>query len=304
MDNNHMPRHVIKNMPGIRAYRVGVILLAVWLMVSGCRSEVNDASVPEPPGKPFVEVSGYTIPLFAKAAAQLDYARSLFADAMEKKATLDLVISRFPKDRQEQAEARLELAYLLLGPDFRLADQNTCESALRAYESIAREFADLPAIRAKANWYLGWIYTDLLHDESKGLAAYSQLAKKYPRDRFSRISPVPWLKLVFPDPGEKPYTADDEHTHSWAGLALLEIVRHANDVSDRLQAFDILWHEHRNSMTTGYALKTILNSSLATPSMSRIVDEYVSSNSVNPALNQDLRAALARWPSDERQPQP
>ena len=266
------------------------------------------AGCPNPPTEPaessveaaLTSVAGYAIPVFDSPAAQLNYAKSLFADPLEKKAALKLMFSRFPNDRRHLGEARLELAYLDLGADFRLADTDACARALAAYESIAREFADLPAVRSKAYWYMAWIYTDLLNDKPKGLALYALLAEKYPQDRFSRIYPVPWLRLIFPDPAVRPYTADDEHTHSWAGLALLEIVRHANEPSMRRQAFDKLWAEHRNSLATGYALKAVLDSAADFPQLPDRVAEYVSGNTVNPELNRDLTAGVARRSADSR----
>ena len=244
-----------------------------------------------------VTIAGFTIPVFATATEQLSYARSLAVDAEEKSAALNLIFSRFANDRQQQGEARLELAYLYLGKDFRLADERACLQALAAYEATAREFSDLPAVRAKAYWYMAWIYTDLLHDRQKGLALYSLLAEKYPEDSFSRIAPVPWLKLVFPDPDVKPYTADDETTHSWAGLALLEMVRNADRADMRMKAFEKLWAAHRHSLTTGYALKEVLRYPPATANLHRIVEEYITGNTINPQLNNDLLTGLARWAS-------
>jgi len=261
-------------------------------MSGGCTAEPPAIDVPAQEAS-VASVSGFEIPLFATSTEQLNYAKSLNANPREKSAALDLIFGRFPNDRQELGEARLELAYLYLGKDFRLADNNACEQALNAYESIAREFSDLPAVRAKAYWYMAWITTDLLKDKPKGLALYSLLADKYPEDRFSRISPVPWLKLVFPNPEKPPYTADDAHTHSWAGLALLEIVRNAEDAGMRDQAFEKLWKDHRTSLTTGYALKEILHRPSRLPDMDRIVGEYVMGNTINTQLNHDLRAGLA-----------
>jgi len=278
-----------------------IALLPVTLL-AGCPDTTIEPPVP-PVAPAATVVAGYAILVFESPEAQFNYAKSLFADPREKAAALNLIFSRFPHDRRHQGEARLELAYLHLGNDFRLVNADACARALAAYESIAREFADLPAVRSKAYWYMAWIYTDLLNDKPKGLALYSLLAEKYPQDRFSRIYPVPWLKLVFPDPEVRPYTADDEHTHSWAGLALLEIVRHAEDPSMRRQALEKLWAEHRRSLTTGYALKAVLDSPIEFPHLSDRVAEYVTGNTVNSELNRDLEAGIARRSTRERKDQ-
>ena len=276
------------------AFKGWLAAFLILLIGGGCDSPVRQtATTAIPP--PTVTVSGFTIPVFATANEQLNYAKSLSANPMERSAALNLIPGRFPDDRLAQGETRLELAYLHLGRDFRLADAQACHRALTAYEATAREFSDLPAIRVKAYWYMAWIYTDLLKDKRKGLALYARLAETHPMDSFSRISPVPWLRLVFPDPEIKPYTADDRHTHSWAGLALLEIVRLADDPQMRQQAFEKLWIEHRRSLTTGFALKAMLHSPTQPDDIAAIVAEYIAGNGINAALNEDLTAALADW---------
>ena len=237
--------------------------------------------------------AGFKIPVFNSAAELLNYARTLSVNPGEKVAALNVLIDQFSDDRARVGEARLELAYMHLGDDFRLSSPNACRQALADYEFIAGEFAEVPAVRAKAYWYMGWIYTDLLKEGKKGMALYSYLAERYPDDRFSRIVPVPWLKMIFPSPKAKPYTADDEHTHSWAGLALLEIVRNSTDDRERLGAFDKLWLEHRDSLTTGYALKEILRRRPPMENLPHRVKTYVQCNTFNAELNKDLISALA-----------
>ena len=268
------------------------------LLLTGCGMQPPDAD--KPADAPVaVSISGFAIPVFATADEQLSYAKSLSSNPQEKSAALNLVMGRFPNDRRQIGETRLELAYLYLGRDYRMAATPDCERALAAYEAIAREFSDLPAIQAKAYWYMAWIFTDLLEDRPSGLALYALLAEKHPEDSFSRISPVPWLKLVFPNPETKPYTADDRRTHSWAGLALLEIVRNAPDRHTQEQAFDKLWREHRHSLTTGYALKAVLESQPPDEKMASIAAEYIKGNTSNSALNSDLLASLNRRSAKE-----
>ena len=264
----------------------GCIFL-ILLLLSGCRDPASESD--ELQGRVNrVNYDSFSIPIFETASEQLNYARSLFSNPNEKSAALKVLIDHFPEDREKSGEARLELAYMYLGDDFRLADRAACERALSAYESIASEYADIPSVFTKAHWYMGWIHTDLLHDKDRGVALYAVLAENYPKKSFSRISPVPWLDLIFPSPGKKPYTADDRHIYSWAGLALLEIVRNTDDKRKKMEAFETLWKEHRNSLATGYALKEILVTSATPEKMEQVIETYIDLNAVNPELNKDL----------------
>lgn len=271
-------------------------MLLLCLLVTGCGQPAPETQDTHGQLRR-VEKDGFRLPLFDSAVEQLNYAKSLLANAREKTAALRLLIDRFPTDRVSIGEARLELAYLMLGEDYRLAPPESCRAALAAYETIVDEFRDIPAVQVKAYWYMGWIHTDLLKETEKGLAFYTDLAANYPEDHFSRISPVPWLKLIFPDPNIKPYTIDDEFIHSWAGLALLEIVRNADSEARRIEAFELLWQTHRESLTTGFALKELLQRSPPAPQVASRAEAYIQSNRINHELNQDLRSALAYWKS-------
>jgi len=271
----------------LKFFFCSVCLLLIFLLLSGCRDSACESD--ELQGRVNrVNYDSFSIPIFEAASEQLNYARSLFFNPNEKSAALKVLINRFPEDREKSGEARLELAYMYLGDDFRLADRAACERALSAYESIIGEYADIPSVFTKAHWYIGWIHADLLHDKDRGVALYSVLAENYPKNSFSRISPVPWLDLIFPSRGKKPYTADDRHICSWAGLALLEIVRNTDDKRKKMEAFETLWKEHRNSLATGYALKEILRTSAAPEKMEQMIETFIDLNAVNPKLNKDL----------------
>ncbi len=271
----------------------GLFVIMVISLFSGCK-DTSSQSDEHKGGVERVNYDNFSIPIFETASEQLNYARSLFFSPNEKSAALKVLIDRFPEDREKRGEARLELAYMNLGNDFRLADRAACERTLRAYESIAGEYADIPAVFTKAYWYMGWIHADLLNDKSRGVALYSVLAENYPENSFSRISPVPWLDLIFPSPRKKPYTADDRYIYSWAGLALLEIVRNTDDPTKKMEAFEKLWKEHRNSLATGYALKEILGQSDEPEKMKQVIKTYIALNTVNPELNKDLERYLFR----------
>jgi len=273
-----------------------IFLICILTLLAGCAEQSGE---PEGTHRAVqrADYNGFSIPLFSTATAQFNYAKSLLANPEVKAAALRVLIERFPENRREMGEARLELAYMQLGDDFRLADHAACRRALKDYAAIAGEFSDLPAVFTKALWYRGWIHADLLDEKEKGIAIYSDLAEKYPGHSFSRISPVPWLDLIFPNPRTEPYTADDRHTHSWAGLALSEIVRLADDNTRRTAAFEKLWREHRGNLATGYALREILKRSDSPGELSQKIFTFIELNTVNPALNRDLVSHLAGHPA-------
>ncbi len=271
----------------------GFWLLPMLILCAGCAEERNRSEPPPHPAER-TRPGNWKIPEFGTASEQLNYTKSLLANPRGKIAALRALIERFPDNRPIVGEARLELAYMRLGEDYRLADAAACRRALADYESTARAFSDVPSVVTKAYWYMGWIYADLLDEKEKGIAIYSILAEKYPGHSFSRISPVPWLNLIFPNPRKKPYTPDDKHSHSWAGLALFEIVRYTRDDRDRMAAFEKLWEDHRDNLATGYALREILKRSDAPEKMAHRVEDYVKLNRVNPELNTDLQFYLAR----------
>ncbi len=271
----------------------GSVFLCLYLICNpGCR-EKPDGPAGKQRNVQTVEKMGYDIPVFATASGQLNYARTLVSKPAEKSAALEVLIDRFPGDREKTGEARLELAYMLLGYDFRLADQTACNKALYAYKDIAREFKDTPSVFTKAHWYMGWIHTDLLNDKHQGVALYLTLAEQYPEYSFSRISPVPWLELIFPHPNTKPYTAEDKQFHFWADLALLEIVKNADDDEKRMAAFNKLWEMHPESLAAGYALKEILQHSPSPQKMAHVVNAYIQLNKANPELNRDLELLIS-----------
>ncbi len=278
--------------PKIIAFGLGILLITALLFGGGCGQQ------PAQPGDDpnrirSVTFEDYTLPVFETADKQLNYAKSLFPRHQEQATALRYVIQRFPDNRAKIGEAKLEMAYLHLGSDFRLAPRSACLQALEAYKSVIQQFSDIPPVSAKAVWYMGWIHTDLLQDKAKGLALYHALAENYPDSRFSRIRPVPWLELIFPNPIKKPYSADDKHQHSWAGLALLEIIKHTEDEAQRRAAFDKIRQKHPASLTTGYALREILQRASHVGDLAAIVKNYVDQNTVNPELNRDLTSLAA-----------
>ena len=55
--------------------------------------------------------------------------------------------------------------------------------------------------------------------------------------------------------------------------------------------------EHRDSLTTGYALKEIMRQPLSADNLAPRVEAYIQGNTINVELNKDLLSALAHWRS-------
>ncbi len=208
--------------------------------------------------------NGYEIHRFPSGEAQLRYALSRFSDQLERRAALEVVIEYFSKVKPVRAEAELELAYLELGIDHRFADRNTCIQALNTYRQIITRFSDLPRICAKAYWYMGWIHADLLNQKREGIAYYQTVYRRYPETRIKIESPVSWVVFVMPQIKTEIKATAKQKSLYWASLALLEVIRNSVREEERLEAFQALWSDYRDSLATGYALCALLNGPAST----------------------------------------
>jgi tetratricopeptide (TPR) repeat protein len=273
----------------------------IWfLFCSGCQPGISQKAESPPGDIKKIDFNGFSIPVYPTAAEQLVYAKSRIADIKEKEAALKLVLSRFSQDAHACALTRLDLAYLALGSDYRLADQTACRQALALYHQITRTYVNLPGVCAKAYWYMGWIYTDLLGDKENGTAMYRQVIEQYPSEPITIESPVSWLWLVYPERPEKSLATRDRQHYSWAMLALLEMVKNDEDPSRRRKALMRLWSLKSAGHITGLALLSVLNSGnpgkLNTDkAIMRIAREYIQQNSANKLLIRDIEMTLAQF---------
>lgn len=209
---------------------------------------------------------GYTIQLFPTPEEQLRYAKRWFYDLKEKRAVLEALIENFHDARRVRAEAELELAYLALGTDYRFANPRECRLAIGHYKEVLESYEDLPDIRAKAIWYIGWILSDLLDEPQNAASYYQKVVDEYPNVTLSIKPPVPWVSLVLPQVEDRPQAVYARRTYYWASISLLQLVRIHDDEKRKWSAFEKLYSDYRSSLATAYAIRDLLK---AAPEMAR-----------------------------------
>jgi hypothetical protein len=267
-------------------------LLIIFPFLNACREETHHDSFREEKEPVLIRCNEFLIPLFDTPTEQFDYAVSLFQDRQRQKAALTILINHFPEAKTIKGEAELELAYMMLGNDFRLAEEKDCRRAITRYQRILSEYADIPSICAKALWNIAWIHTDLLHEKEQGMTSYWRVVKKYPQETFSRVSPVPWIRLIFRKPLHAAHPAVHDRKIRWASLSLLEIVRNSDRAAEKRAAFETLYENYRTSPSYGYALLEMLASGQSCNHFEGLVQEYIQNNTANCRLNADLQLAL------------
>ena len=205
---------------------------------------------------------GYAFELFATPEQQLQYSRTWATDPNKKRVALELLIERFPDAKAIRADAELELAYLALGADYRFADSAACQRALAKYQRIASQYTDLPSVCAKAHWYMGWIFADLLKQRRKAIDHYQMIIDHYPDATLSSI-------------------------------ALLEIIRKSENEDEKWIAFEKLWSGDRTSLAMGYAFRALVNDS---PSLAQKVatraNIYLDAELFSRPIAEEVRIAL------------
>lgn len=277
----------------IRKLLVSSFLLALALGgYIGCNDPHENFILPKT-DMPVVTFKGYSIPQFPTGQDQLNYARSGFPDVNEKRAALNFIAELFPGDRLACGNAALNLAYMNFGSDYRFALQLDYHSAVKDYLKIISDFQDQPEVLVKANWYLGWIYCDLLDDAESGLKYYWKIVDVYPDRKMGISSPVPWVSLVYNQPiNGGPLEKQKQTQCHWADLSLLEIVRHAPDQNEALRAFDRLWKDHRDSLTTGYAIKLLLEDKAHQKKILPFAKQYLEIHHTNTYLVAEIDAMI------------
>jgi hypothetical protein len=250
-------------------------------------------SATESVGVETVTRNGYTIELFATPEQQLQFTRTLFADSNQKRTALEVLIERFPEAKTVCAEAELELAYLVLGDDYRFSDSAACLGAIEKYQQIASHYGDLPPVCAKAHWYMGWIYADLLKQKRKAILHYQLIVKRYPDATLSLKPPVPWVGSVLPQAIEKPMAVYEYPNYKWSSLALLEIIRISTDEDEKWNSFEKLWSGDRASLAMEFAFRALVVDS---PSLAQRVAPrarvYLEAQLFSQPIAEDIRAAL------------
>jgi hypothetical protein len=244
------------------------IISCAWLL--HCKGEETGARLKVPTPNTIVR-DGFEIELLGSPEAQLRYALARFDDPRAKKASLEVVIDQFPHDQAVRAAAEMELAYLILGADYRFATQGQCHRAIEAYRRVLVDHAELPAVCAKANWYIGWILAELLEAPREAATYFLTIVDTYPDAKQSLIPPVPWVSLVLPQSEDRPQTVYDRPTHFWGSLALLEMIRLGETDGEKWAAFRRLHTRYPRSLATAYAMRELL---MGSPALARKTVPY------------------------------
>ncbi len=235
-----------------------IAFTAILLMlVASCRQHSDTEGKRKCVTQETIVFGGYRIPVFDSAEKQLEYARSFFADTDEQKAALKAVRNLFPNARKEIAEALVDLIYFGLGDDYRLSTRKLCEITIKRLNRFIREYPDVPGACAKAQWYIGWIYVDLLRNPEEGLAAYRKVVTRYPDEVFYISSPHENALFKYPENGNSGEKVGERHW--WGALALLEIYRHTVDFDRKLDILSELMSKYPSDLSTGYALLDLLS---------------------------------------------
>ena len=268
--------------------------LVLWiLMCAVFLSSCTDAPSTRSFGKSELETQnyhGFHIPVFPTAQGQLNYARSGFPDPKEKKAALNFVIEKFPASDDACGSAALTLAYMHLEPDYRFALQLDFNKALQDYKTIINTFKDEPRVLVKAHWYIGWIYCDILADVDKGLPYYKHIVENYPDLEMGISSPVPWVSLVYSLSVHENQSKKAKVKKHWASLSLLEIIRHTRDETETRAAFDLLWKKYRHSVTTGLAIRMMLDRPELIDKVQPHIEPYLAMNVANTYLAREIES--------------
>ncbi len=267
---------------------LGIFFLALLVQNIGCTGPPDNLTTSKT-DLPVKVQDGFEIPKFPSAGGQLNFAKSGFTDKKKKMAAYRAVLTLFPEDRLECGHASIGMAYLHLEPDYRFASPLAIRKAANDFKAIIDDFSTLPDVLAKAHWYLGWIYTELMKTPEKGLVHYWQIAGQFPDIPMNMFPPVPWVNIVYPSDqtlkDQKPATPQK----LWAEVALLEIVKNCKDKSQTIKAFDLLYDRFFLSPATGFAIKAMLADPELAAHAFAGVDPYLSRNTDNPYLARDIR---------------
>ncbi len=257
-------------------------------MLSGCADETTQ-HLPQTDEMPVQEFLGYRIPVFPTAQEQLNYAKSGITDLEKKKAAFKIISRLFPDDKEACGSAALYDAYLTLGHDYRFADKTKIGQAVNAYQSIIRSYQKHPIVMVKAYWYLGWMHCDLLEQKLQGIQYFWHIASHYPDISMGITPPVPWISLVYPENSKPDQHKVSKVKSAWGGTALMEIIRHTNDQKEAVRAFEILWQDYKNSLSTGLALLLMLKHPQNRNTVKNYVQPYLALNKANPYLMEEIR---------------
>ncbi len=270
--------------------QLSTIFLLLILLI-GCNQSTSDQQHAHETKK-FIKIGEIAVPVFSSAEEQLNYTRQWFEDIQEKRAALHAFLQLFPENKQLSGVASLDLAYLQLGSDYRFTPEHACFAAIKDYRAILSRYDGHPGLQAKALWYIGWIYTNLLAENDKGMAYFIELVEKFPHEQVSLLPPAPWVSIIYRADESINTALYHRSINHWAALALLEIVQHGKDGEVAWQAFDTLWQDYRKDKATGFALKIILQRRLHTDKALERARQYMEKEFSNVHILGDIQREI------------
>ncbi len=261
-----------------------VLVLSLFLyLASACQQNSTSKKTGRNNSQQYINIDGFQIPHFMNARKQLEYARSSFTNSQEQKAALEAVIKLFPEAINEVTEANVDLIYFELGDDYRLAPPKLCRAAIVRLENIIRQYPTASQACAKAQWYIGWLYTDLLRNPKQGLVAYKKVVSGYPYEVFYISSPFDSAILDYSENGEK--TSETGEKHWWGALALLEIYKHSRLHSDKQRILSEILSKYPVDLSTGYVVYDMITRYPLDDNVLRLAEKYLQINKGNKALS-------------------
>lgn len=238
---------------------------------------------------PEIIQDGISLPRFSTAADQLNYARSGLTDKKRKLAALRAVPALFPQSRPQCGQAAMGLAYLHLEPEYRFATDLDIRQAANDFAAVLAEYGDIPGIRAKTLWYLGWIHTELKQDVPTGLGFYWQIVRDLSYVPMNLSPTAPWVNLVYPSQPARKALKPAPPKKYWEAVALLEIVRYTRNSAEAARALGVLMDRHPTSQATGLALKHLLADPELAPAALQHAAAYLAQPPSNPYLARDIQ---------------
>lgn len=280
--------------PVIQRAAILIPFFLIAFLLTACSDESTSFSFPKSE-LPIISFQGFKIPQFPTAQGQLNFAKSGFSNQEEKKAALKAVFKVFPEARLQCGNAALYLAYMNLGYDYRFAEQQDYYHAITDYHDVIKNFKEHPQILVKTFWYLGWIHCDRLNEKELGISYFWHIVKTYPNIKMGISSPVPWVSLVYPLNDATGHLEKQQTNERWASLALLEIIRHSSDEIETLNAFDILWENYQNTVSTGLAIKLMLKDKNHAQKAVPYIEKYLALNIANQFLTREIKENAAKY---------
>ncbi len=271
--------------------RVAILIVMFLFCFSACKNNESDQSSLTPT-RATLQINDVQVPIFPTAKEQLNYTHSWFARLTEKRVALQAFISLYPQEKRLCGLAALDLAYLELGGDYRFALQHDGFAAIKAFTAILNDYGEFPEIAAKAHWYIGWIYSDVVGEKEKGLEHYQVIAEKFPLEKIVLLPPASWVSIIYQNETVATTSMQKGRSSYWAALALLEIVRNSANADTAWEAMKTLWQNYRDNIATGSALRLMLKRRFHVHQIAQMTGAYMENDFSNVYLLSDLQKEL------------